>query len=68
MWLKNLYENVLVDVKCKKYVFVTLKACYSWNKNLMTKYFAGIEFACVFMLKLYDFAGSKERIVVSKAN
>ena len=28
----------------------------------------GIEFACVFMLKLYDSAGSKERIMVSAAN
>jgi hypothetical protein len=28
----------------------------------------GIEFTCVFMLKLYDSAGSKERIMVSTAN
>jgi hypothetical protein len=38
MWLKNLYENVLVDIKSKNCVFVTLKACYSWERNLMTNY------------------------------
>jgi hypothetical protein len=38
MWLKNLYENVLVDVKCKKHVFVALKACYNQNRNIITKY------------------------------
>jgi hypothetical protein len=46
-------------LRAKERVFVALKTCYSQNRNLIYKVCAGIEFACVSMLKLYDSAESK---------
>jgi len=48
MWLKNLYENLLVNVKCKRTcVFVALKTCYNRNRNIMTKNVLELNFMCV---------------------
>jgi len=68
MWLKNFYENVLVDVKCKKKCVCNLESMLQLKQTSNDKVCAGIEFPCVFMLKLYDSARSKERIVVLAVN
>ena len=61
MCLKKLYENVPVDVKCKKTKCVcSLESIIQLKQESNYKVCAGIEFACVFMLKLYDSVGSKE--------
>jgi hypothetical protein len=46
MWLKNLYENVLVDIKSKNCV-CNLESMLQLREESDDKLCAGIEFACV---------------------
>jgi len=53
---------------CRIVCVGNLKSMLQLKQESNDKACAGIEFACVFMLKLNDFAGSKEQIVVSTTN
>jgi hypothetical protein len=53
-------------VMCKIVCVCNLESMLQLKQESNEKACAGIEFACVLMLKLYDSAGFKERIVVSQ--